>query len=141
LHERRFTKAGSFPGQQLVKPRLRQISDANKYVGKPRERIDAIEPGGGDQAVHHRSALTAAIRADDQPAFPAARYAVQLSLGCVVRQADLNVREECREPRLVVEQIGDHFSDGVVTRQNAALFPHPGFQCLDQGCDAFLAHA
>jgi hypothetical protein len=68
-----------------VKPRLRQISDADKYVGKPRERIDTIEPGGADQAVHHRSALTAAIRADDQPGLPAARYAAQLSLGRVVR--------------------------------------------------------
>jgi hypothetical protein len=46
LHERRLTKADPFPGQQLVKPGLRQISDADKYVGKPRARIDAVEPCG-----------------------------------------------------------------------------------------------
>lgn len=124
-----------------MKPRLRQISDADKYVGKPREWIDGIEPGGADQAVHHRSALTAAILVDEQPGFPAARYAEQLLLGRIIRQAEPTVREECREPRPVVEQIGDRLGDGVVTRQNAALFPHPGFQCLDQGCDALLAHA
>lgn len=64
-----------------MKPGLRQISDADKYIAKPCERIDAIEPSGADQAVHHRSALTAAIRADEQPGFPAPRYAAQLSLG------------------------------------------------------------
>lgn len=77
------------PRQQLVKPGLRQIGDTDKYVGKPRGRIDAIESGGADQAVHHRGALTATIRADEQPGFPAARYAAQLSLGRVI--ADLPV--------------------------------------------------
>lgn len=81
-----------------MKPGLRQIGDADKYVGKPREQIDAIEPGCANQAVLHRGALTAAIRADEQPSFPAARYAAQLSLDRVIRQADPTVREKCREP-------------------------------------------
>lgn len=79
-----------------MKPGLRQIGDTDKCVGKPRERIDPIDPRGANQAVHHRGALTAAIRADGQSGFPAARYAAQLSLGRIIRQADPTVREERR---------------------------------------------
>lgn len=65
MHERRFAKAYPFHRQQLVKPGLRRISDADEYVGKPRERIDAIERGDADEAVHHHGALTAARIAVD----------------------------------------------------------------------------
>ena len=51
------------PGQQLVEPMSRMCGDAQKNVGEPRLRIDAVHFGGDDEAVRGGGALAAAVRA------------------------------------------------------------------------------
>ena len=43
------------------------IGDAGEHVGEPGLRGDVIELGGGDQGVHRRGALAAAVGAGEQP--------------------------------------------------------------------------
>jgi hypothetical protein len=37
------------PGQELIEPGCRMVSDADEHVGEPGLRVDAVELGGGDQ--------------------------------------------------------------------------------------------
>ena len=43
------------------------VGDAGEHVGKPGLRIDVVELGRGDQGVHRRGTLAAAIGAREQP--------------------------------------------------------------------------
>jgi hypothetical protein len=51
------------PRKQLVEPLLRDIGDAGEDIGEPCLRIDVVEPSGGDERVHERGALAAAVGA------------------------------------------------------------------------------
>ena len=55
------------PGQQLVHPGVWQLGDAGKHIGEPSLRVDVVELGGGDEGVHRRGALAAAVGAGEQP--------------------------------------------------------------------------
>ena len=55
------------PRQQLVYPGVRQLSDAGEHIGEPSLRVDIVELGGGDEGVHRRGALAAAVGAAGQP--------------------------------------------------------------------------
>lgn len=43
------------------------FGDACEDIGEPSFRIDIVELGGADEGLHDRGALTAAIRAAEQP--------------------------------------------------------------------------
>jgi Nucleotidyltransferase domain len=51
------------PRQQLVQPPGGVIGDAAQHIAEPGLRIDIVELGGGDQRVHRRRPLAAAIGA------------------------------------------------------------------------------
>ena len=48
-------------------PRVRRLGDAGKHIGEPSLRVDVVELGGGDEGVHRRGALAAAVGAAEQP--------------------------------------------------------------------------
>jgi len=76
------------PGQQLVQPSSRVIGNPAQHVGEPSLWIDIVELGGGDQGVHRRSPLAAAIGAGEEPVLATDGNAAQRPLGGVVGQAD-----------------------------------------------------
>jgi hypothetical protein len=43
------------------------LGDAGEHVGEPGLRIDAVQFGGDDQAIHNRCPLPAAVGAREQP--------------------------------------------------------------------------
>ena len=43
------------------------IGDAAQDIGEPGLRIDAVELGGGNEGIHRRRALAAAIGTGEQP--------------------------------------------------------------------------
>ena len=55
------------PGQQLVHAGVGQLGDAGKDIGEPSLRVEVVElGGGGDEGVHRRGALAAAVGAAEQ---------------------------------------------------------------------------
>ena len=73
------------PGQQLVDSAGRMLGDAGEHVGEPGLRIDVVQLGGDDQAVHGGGTLAAAIGAGEQPRLPAESNAAQGPFGGIVR--------------------------------------------------------
>jgi len=55
------------PGKELIEPGGRIIGDAAEDVGEPGLQADAVELGGGDEGIHRRRALAAAIGTGEQP--------------------------------------------------------------------------
>ena len=49
------------PGEQLMQPGGRVLGDAGEHIGKPGARVYVVELGRGDQRVHCRGALAAAV--------------------------------------------------------------------------------
>lgn len=73
------------------------VSDAGEHVGEPGLRVDIVEAGGLDQRVKDGGALTAAVRAAEQPGLAAERDAAKGALGGVVGEADPAIVEEACE--------------------------------------------
>lgn len=63
------------------------VRDAGEHVGEPGLRVDIVEAGGLDQRVKDGGALTAAVRAAEQPGLAAERDAAKGALGGVVKGA------------------------------------------------------
>ena len=68
--------------------------DMAEDIGEPGLRIDAVEPGGADQADHDGGTLAAAIGAGEQPGLAAGRDAAQRPFCGIVGEADPPVGEE-----------------------------------------------
>lgn len=112
--------------------------DASQDVCEPSLRIDVIHLGSDDQAVEDRRALTAAIRAAEQPRLAAQGDAAQRALGGVVAEADAAIVEEADErgpaPQHVVDGLGQIVSAGELV----ARLVQPSLQFGDEGLAARL---
>ena len=80
-----------------MKSLLRHIGDTGQDVSKPGARINAVQLGSLDEAVHGGGALSALVGACEKPSLPAQRGAAQHALGSVIRQADAPITQEPRE--------------------------------------------
>ena len=85
------------PGEEVGEFAGRVVGDAAEGVGEPGLRIDAVEPGGGDQRVDRRGPFAATVGTGEQPIFPADGDGAQRPLGGVVAEADAAVVEEAGE--------------------------------------------
>ncbi|MBB4861100.1 hypothetical protein HNO88_004454 [Novosphingobium chloroacetimidivorans] len=68
-----------------MQPLLRDVGDAGEDVGKLGLRGDVVELGGGDEAEHEGSTLTATVGAGEEPGFAADGDAAHRALGAIVR--------------------------------------------------------
>lgn len=80
-----------------MKAALRYVGDPGEDVGEPGERIDFVETRGAEEAEHHRSALAATIRPDEQPCLSATSHVAQLTLGGVIGEAYPAIGKEAGE--------------------------------------------
>src|SRR5450631_3780614 len=115
------------------------LGDASQDIGEPSLRINIVHFGGNDEAVHHRGALAAAIRAAEQPRLPTQSDATHASLGGIVGQADATIVEEARERGPTLEHVVHGLGDVVAARELGALLSHPGLQIGDQRRAEFLS--
>lgn len=76
------------------------LSGPGQDVSQPGLMADIVEPGGNDQAAHHRRALAAAIRSAEQPGLTPHGHAAQGPFGGVVAQADTAIVEEALDAPL-----------------------------------------
>jgi hypothetical protein len=104
------------------------IGDAGEDIGEPSLRIDIVELHGLDQGVDDGSALTAAIRAAEQPCLAAERDTAQRDLGSVVRQAEPAIVEEARERIPALEHLKACLGQIMAARQLADLRSEPDVQ-------------
>ena len=95
----------------------RMPGNAGQRVGQPGLRVDIVHLGRDDQAVHHRRALPATIRAAEQPRLPAEGDAPQRALGRVVRDANSAIVEEPGERRPAPQHVVDGAGDVVAARK------------------------
>lgn len=116
------------PGQQLIKAPDWVASDAGEDVGEPCLRVDVVEAGGLDERVEDGGALTAAVRAAEQPCLPPERHAAERPLGGVVRDADPAIVEEAGERIPAAQHVVDGFGEIMVARQLRVLLDEPGLQ-------------
>jgi len=93
------------PRQELVEPCGGVICDAGEDIGEPCLRVDIVELGGLDQRVDDGGALTATIRAAEQPSLAAEWDAAKGALGGVVAEADPAVVEEAGERVPALEHV------------------------------------
>lgn len=114
------------------------LRDTCKDVGEPGLRIDIVELGGSDQRVHDGGALTAAIRAAEQPRLAPESDAAQSPFGGIVRNADPAVIEEAGERGPATEHVVDRLGEIVVAREPGELPGQPGVEIFDQRGAALL---
>ena len=69
------------------------VGYAGKDMGEPGLRIDIVELGGDDEAVHERGPLPAAVGAGEQPGFTPQGNAPARSAALLVR----HTRPSCRK--------------------------------------------
>jgi hypothetical protein len=82
--------------EQLVEPMGGMVGDMREDVGDRGLRIDIVQPGGDDDAVHNGDAPAAAARTAEQPRFSVKSDTEHRALGRVVRETDASVVEEPR---------------------------------------------
>ena len=70
-----------------MKSLLRHIGDTGQDVSKPGARINAVQLGSLDEAVHGGGAFPALVRTRKEPGLPPKGRAAQHALGGVIRQA------------------------------------------------------
>ena len=70
-----------------MKSLLRHIGDAGEYVGKPSARVNAVQLGGLDQAVHGGGALPTLVGTSKEPSLSYKGRSAQHAFGGVIRQA------------------------------------------------------
>ena len=122
------------PRQQVVEAVGWMIRDAGEDVGKPGLRIHAVHLGRDDEAIHYRCALSATIRAAEQPGFAPEGDASQRAFGGVVADADPPIVQEPGKRRPPLEQVVDGARDVVAPREPQALFAQPPVQFGHQRC-------
>ena len=120
------------PGQQLMEAGVGYVGDPREHVGEPDERIDIVEPTRGDEGVHHRGAFAATVRTDEQPGFSAPGNGPEGAFGGIVGHTDAAIFKECDKSRPCVEHVIHLLANGVLRREQAALFAHPVAQVRDQ---------
>ena len=128
------------PRQQFVEFLDGMFGDAGQDVGEPGLRIDVVDLGGDDQAVHGGGALAAAIGAAEQPGLSAQGDAAQRALGGIVGQADAAIIEEAGERGPALEHVVHGLGDLVAARELGALLAHPASEIGDQRRAELLAH-
>ena len=120
------------PGQELIEPGCRMVSDAGEHVGEPGLRVDAVELGGGDQGVDRRRPLATAVAAGEQPRAAPECNPAQRALSSVIAQAKAAVFEKAGEGRPALEHVIHRFGDLGMAREPGAFGAHPCFQVADQ---------
>jgi len=83
-----------------------QTNRATSVVGKPALRVDVVELGGGDEAEHESSTLTATVRSGEEPGLflPMAMPRITRSAQLFVRQMRPSSRKAAKR-RLVHEHV------------------------------------
>ncbi len=123
-----------------MKSLLRHIGDTGEYVSKPGARINAVQLGGLDQAVHGSGAFPALVRTRKEPGLPPKGRAAQHALGGVIGQANTAIAQEPRESLPALQHVVHGLGKVIVTREPCPLGTHP---CLKRGHrwrDVALAH-
>ena len=113
-----------------MKSLLRHIGDTGQDVSKPGARINAVQLGSLDQAVHRGGALSALVGARKEPSLPSKRGAAQHALGGVIRQANTAIAQEPRESLPALQHVVHRLGQVIVARELGPLGTHP---CLKRG--------
>jgi hypothetical protein len=71
--------------------------DTGEHFGEPGARIHIVQRRGGDERVHHRGPLAAAVTACEQPCLSAEGHAAERAFGRVARQTNAAIAEEFGE--------------------------------------------
>jgi hypothetical protein len=108
-------------------------------IGEPGLRIDAVESGGADQAVHDGGMLAAAIGSGEQPGLAAKSDAAQRPFCGIVGEADPPIGEEPGESVPALEQVVHGLGDLGVAEEPGPLLPQPSLQLGDQWYTPLLA--
>ena len=119
------------PWQEFAEAVLWRVGDAGEHFGEPGLWIDVVELGGPDQGVDDGGALGSAIRAGEEPGFPAEGETAQGPFSSVVRQANPAVFEEAGEGTPALQHVVDRLGDRSMTREFGALGAHPFFEFSD----------
>ncbi len=129
------------PGQQLVELVGGMFGDAGQDVGEPGLRIDIVELGRDDQAVHTRRPLAAAIGAAEQTGLAVQGDAAQSAFSRVVRQADPAILKQAGEGWPAGEHVVHGLGDRVMAREPGPLLAHPRLQLGDDRRASLLANS
>jgi len=123
-----------------MKSLLWHIGDAGEYVSKPGARVNAVQLGGLDQAVHGGGALPALVGTRKEPSLPPQRGAAQHALGGVIRQANAAIAQEPRESLPTLQHVIHGLGKVIVARELCPLGTHPCLKRRYQWRDVALAH-
>jgi len=113
-----------------MKSLLRHIGDTGQDVSKPGARINAVQLGSLDQAVHGGGALSALVEACEKPSLPAKCRAAQHAFGGVIRQADAPITQEPCESLPALQHVVHRLGEVIVARE---LCPFGTRPCLKRG--------
>ena len=123
-----------------MQPGLRHLGDAGEDVGEPGLGVDIVEPGGADERVHRRRALSSAVGAGEQPGLASQTDAAKRPLRGIVGEADAAVVEESGEAVPALQHVVHRPGYGGMTREPGALRSHPLLKIGDQRGAALPAH-
>ncbi len=110
-----------------------------KYVGEIRERLDAIELAGFDQAVDDGSPFTALVAAGKEIILAAQRNAAYGALGAVVINIELPILKVTGERCLASERVLDGLRERALRRQASTGRFQPGLELIQDRLGLGLA--
>jgi hypothetical protein len=102
------------------------IGDAGEDVAQVGFGVDAVQFAGFDQAVDDGRALATAIRAGEEPVFPAEGNAAQGIFGAVVIDLQAAVVGVADKRGPVCEGVADRLGEPALRRQPGELRLEPG---------------
>ncbi len=117
------------------------LGDPASDVGEPGLRIDIVNLGRDDWAVHGGGALAAAFRAAKKPGLGVQRGAASRALGGVVAEADPSVIQEALEQGRALEPVVQGSGHTVSRRESGPVRVRPYLGVGDERRAARLALA
>ena len=123
-----------------MKSLLWHISDAGQDVRKPGTRVNAVQLGGLDQAIHGGGAFPALVRTRKEPSLPAKCRTAQHALGSVIRQANAAIVQKPRESPPTLQHVIHGLGKVIVARELCPFGTHPCLKRRYQRRDVVLTH-
>ena len=123
-----------------MKSLLRHIGDTGQDVSKPGARINAVQLGSLDEAVHGGGALSALVGTCKEPSLPPKCRAAQHAFRGVIGQANTAITQEPLESPPTLQHVIHGLGKVIVARQLCPFGTHPCLKRDYQWRDVALTH-
>ena len=131
----------NIPGQQLINAVNWMIGNAHQDVAQICFRVESVQFGRADQAVHGCSTFSASIGAREQVVLPSDRNSAQRTLRCIVVNLEQTVIAIALQSTPAAQCIANRASDVRLARHFCKRLLHPVMQAGDQRNCPSLANA